>query len=371
MTEVSAFNREMQAKLAKRGPSAGDIILKAAKGSGRGAVAVGLEFWRLATGRGKLSLTEYFEYGAFAPDLSDENRKRFISDSRHWPITNVCCDMAWLAVTEDKWLSARYLESEGIRTPNTLAVIDHSPRSFGKDRKLDSPDELLAFLKQQNFPLYGKPIRGIGSFGAFVITGLDGDMVQFRSMEAMSVSDLFVHYIADMPYLLQDFIQNHAFIAQFTDTVATLRMVNLVTKQGVKTPFVALKLPSRDNIADNFWRPGNMICDVDPLTGTIKRVRTGRGTTLELHETYPGTDLPLLGETLPYWSEILEMNRETTALHAPLRYQSQDIAITNEGPMVVEVNTGGGFDLPQLASGRGFLTDEVLEFIAECGFKGL
>jgi len=47
------------------------------------------------------------------------------------------------------------------------------------------------------------------------------------------------------------------------------------------------------------------------------------------------------------------------------------MAIPNEGPIVVEVNTGGGFDLPQLASGRGFLTDEVLEFIAECGFKGL
>ena len=34
-----------------------------------------------------------------------------------------------------------------------------------------------------------------------------------------------------------------------------------------------------------------------------------------------------------------------------------------EGPVLIEVNTGGGFDLPQLASGRGFLTDEVGDFL--------
>ena len=39
-----------------------------------------------------------------------------------------------------------------------------------------------------------------------------------------------------------------------------------------------------------------------------------------------------------------------------------DVAITPAGPLLVEINTGGGFNLPRLASGCGFLTDEVRDF---------
>ena len=35
--------------------------------------------------------------------------------------------------------------------------------------------------------------------------------------------------------------------------------------------------------------------------------------------------------------------------------------------MLIETDTGGGFTLPQFATGRGFLTDEVREFFRECG----
>ena len=46
-----------------------------------------------------------------------------------------------------------------------------------------------------------------------------------------------------------------------------------------------------------------------------------------------------------------------------------DIGVTPTGPKLIEINTGGDFDLPQLASGRGFLTDEVQAFFGECGVR--
>ena len=62
--------------------------------------------------------------------------------------------------------------------------------------------------------------------------------------------------------------------------------------------------------------------------------------------------------------------RECSGIFAPVRYQSMDIAILAQRPSIIEVNTGGAFNIPQLAGGRGFLTDEVLEFFRACGFKG-
>jgi hypothetical protein len=56
-------------------------------------------------------------------------------------------------------------------------------------------------------------------------------------------------------------------------------------------------------------------------------------------------------------------------IFAPLRFQSWDIALTESGPVVVEVNPGSSFVLSQIASGNGFLTDEFLEFLLETGCK--
>ena len=86
------------------------------------------------------------------------------------------------------------------------------------------------------------------------------------------------------------------------------------------------------------------------------------------HETHPATGTPLVGETLPEWDRVLDLARTCAPIFAPLRYQSMDIAITPEGPLLVEINTGGAFNLPQLASGRGFLTDPVREFFRDCGY---
>ena len=72
---------------------------------------------------------------------------------------------------------------------------------------------------------------------------------------------------------------------------------------------------------------------------------------------------------MPLWAAVLDLARTCSQMFAPVRYQSMDVAITPGGPVLIEINTGGGFDLPQLASGRGFLTDDVRAFFRECGVR--
>lgn len=37
--------------------------------------------------------------------------------------------------------------------------------------------------------------------------------------------------------------------------------------------------------------------------------------------------------------------------------------------MVLEINSGGSFELPQLASAKGFLSPEVSAFFQSCGWN--
>lgn len=95
-------------------------------------------------------------------------------------------------------------------------------------------------------------------------------------------------------------------------------------------------------------------------------IRTARtkdtfGSTDHVH--HPVSGQRIVDETIPGWSRVVDLVRDVSSLFAPVRYQSMDIAILPGGPTVIEVNTGGAFNLPQLASGCGFLSDTVLEFL--------
>ncbi len=173
------------------------------------------------------------------------------------------------------------------------------------------------------------------------------------------------------PYLLQRLETNHGFFDRYTDSLATVRVCILIDNADIKIPFAVLKLPSRENVTDSFWRPGNLACDVDTHSGEILGVRSKDALGVTEHALHPATGEPLLGEVVPMWDRVLDLAHCCAPIFHPVRYQSMDIAITQEGPVLIEINTGGGFDLPQLASGKGFLTNEVREFFRACGYLRL
>ena len=167
---------------------------------------------------------------------------------------------------------------------------------------------------------------------------------------------------------MQNVEQNHPFFEPFCTSLATLRLYLFVHGDDIAIPFAVLKLPCGQNLADNFWREGNLACAVDPQTGIVQTVRRAENGAICTYEDHPDNIAPLVGEAIPMWGELLTMARSCAKLFQPIGYQSMDIAVTAHGPKLVEINTGGAFDLPQIATGRGFLTDEVVKHLHDRGF---
>jgi hypothetical protein len=364
------FDKQAHAK-AKNSDNLLEQILYAQKKCGKHPFAMVRDISRLQRGNGKLTRREYFMYQLYDDaKYSPEDKAKFISEGIHWPITHTCCDMSWSALTEDKWLSYRFLAGFGIRVPETIAVIDKSFRSFDSTPKVSSPMELIDFLEiNHKYPIFVKPNAGIGSLGSFIITGIEDTNVLLDQSESLTFEKLFEEVIGERTYLLQSFIRNHVILSAFSPYLATIRTVNLVKDDSVVTPFSVLKIPSPTSIADNFWREGNIIADVDPDNGVIRRAIRGKGFNTEELDIHPETGEKLVGLTLPYWDELKDVNHTCARLFAPVRYNTLDIALTQDGPVVIEVNTGGSFELPQLASGSGFLTEEIFAFLESCGWK--
>jgi len=359
-----------QADRDKTEPAMLDYMRHAQKVSGRGAMDLAREFFRLHRGPGKLTWPEYIQFGVYDKTrYSQEDQSRFITNTLHWPITHVCCDMTWQAATEDKWLCAHILARSAVRVPKTLAVIDTTERTYPETSTISTAKKLRDFMMRRDvLPLFGKENRGICSFGAFVALEADKEAVLLKGEGWLKYETFMDQFVGATPYLLQRLESNHSFFDRYTDALATVRMCILMSKDGIKIPFAILKIPSRDNVADSFWRPGNLACNLDLQSGKILSVRSKDHFGTTDHTLHPETGEPLLGETVPMWDRVLEMVHGCAPIFQSVRYQSMDIAVTQEGPVLIEVNTGGGFDLPQLASGEGFLTDDVRDFFRSCGY---
>jgi hypothetical protein len=362
-----------RAEWGKAKPAVVDYLRHAAKKSGRRPMALLKEFYRLHRGPGKLTWHEYVQYGVYDTSrLRPDDQSRFLTNTLHWQITRVCCDMTWQAATEDKWLCSHILAETGVRVPETLAVIDKTGRSYPGTRKISTAGEFRKFVaSQQGAPFFGKENRGMMSLGAFLAEGSDEDTVHLKGQGPLPYEVLFDQFVGATPYLLQRVESNHPFFDRYTDGVATVRVCLLVGKDGIKIPFAVLKIPSRRNVADSFWRAGNLACNLDIRTGKILNARTKEPLGTTEHAVHPEGGAALVGEVVPMWDRVVDLAHRCAPIFAPVRYQSMDIAVTRDGPTLIEINTGGGFDLPQLASGQGFLTDDVREFFRACGYRKL
>ncbi len=338
--------------------------------SGKSFAAQVRDIYRLGRTDGRLTAQDYYYYRLYDDArYTFADKARFLGEQIHFGIIAKCCDRTWWAAADDKFLAYRFLAATGFPVPETQAVYDTSCRGFGNTRRLDSATALGDFLAHEAaFPLFAKPLDGVGSFGACRIDGFDDDCVALNGNMPVPL-DAFAADLAGQGYLLQSLLLPHPDLAAMTPAVATVRVILIVTAEGPRILHTVAKIPANGNIADNYWREGNMLAAVDPASGKITRVVRGFGPDLEEPTHHPDSGAPLLGLTLPDWPALTALCLDGARLYSATRYQSWDIALAAGGPVAVEVNTGSAFNLAQIASGSGFLTDEFADFLAGCGYR--
>lgn len=369
-TPLSAEEQDVLDFQRVRKPRHQDMLVFAARKSGKSAFQIQRDFSRLSRSDGRINMVEYLLHGLYDEDrYTAEQRAEFLGNDIHWPITHKCNDVGWQQAAEDKVLAATLLRAGHVPVPECLAVIDTSPRIYPDMIKISSPETLREFcLQNVNGGLFGKILGGMVGFGVFRIESADESHVFCSNQQPITYHDFLENLVGKNAYLIQRQLRNHPKFAAYASALATIRMVNMVTSNGVRTPVAAMALAQGSNIADAFWRDGNIACEIDVKTGKILTVAKRNEMTIEYLPDHPEKD-GLMGLELPFWKELREVNERAARIFAPMRYQSTDIAITETGPVIVEINYGCGFGLPQQASGRGMLTSEVKAFFQDCGFE--
>lgn len=157
-------------------------------------------------------------------------------------------------------------------------------------------------------------------------------------------------------FLVQETIVQHADMERFNPTsVNTVRIDTLIGDDGqVRFNAAAIKIGSPGAITDNVAN-GGVMAGIDLETGRLNRsaktdAKYGGGY-FDLCERYSVSPDTL---QIPFWDEVLRVVTKAAEVLLPFRSLGWDIAISRNGPVIIETNYDYGVDVLQEHAG-GYL----------------
>lgn len=314
------------------------------------------------------------------PDEAMRYLSNRLNNERFRPRVNASAQKSFL---EDKWVMQLYFAGLGIPVPEALGLFHPMFGMTAGGGGLKSADDFLAVLEGETLPLslVMKP-RG-GRQGRHIVAvrlerdaqgrvqaWQDGTRQPFDAFIAALPQDVFGDYGGGYHgWLVQKYIVQHPFMLQLNPhTVNTFRIVTFIDSQGAcKIHLAVLRLGRKGSTADN-WDKGGIAVAVDKDSGTL-----GQGVFKPSHggawvDRHPDTGVMLEGLVVPRWQEIVDICRRAALSLSGITSVGWDVALTPDGPVIIEGNAIWSLPLSQVHSG-GYLTDDVRADLAALGVE--
>ena len=162
--------------------------------------------------------------------------------------------------------------------------------------------------------------------------------------------------------LLEEVVVQHSKMASiYSGSVNTLRIAAVRMQDSVEILGAVLRCGSGSGNIDNY-HAGGFAAKIDPETGVV--VSDGCNMLHERVIKHPDTKVLFHGFQIPYWSKVLEMINNAAKEVDGVRYVGWDVAIREDGPLLIEGNFEGMFDVLQQPANQG-IKSKVLKLLKE------
>ncbi|MDH3594091.1 MAG: hypothetical protein OEU09_11120 [Rhodospirillales bacterium] len=336
---------------------------------GKSYFSVVRELFALSRGTGNLHPQEYFYYQLYDDQkYTWEEKTAFIGKQANLLLDANYLKNAWTHVTADKLVLSALLSGYGFPVPNTFALY-HPFRESGGATSLRDAEAVAAFLRSGAvYPFFSKPVGGTNSLGVAAVEAYDRatDSLKFKDGRVVGVDDFTqaVGAYAKDGYCFQHPLMPHSRLVELCgERMSSLRLFIIQDSDGPEILRASWKIAVGDNPADNFWRPENLLAAIDVESGRVSRVVQGAGPKLVELESHPDTGARLLDVELPLWPEVRDCCLRGANTLPNCHVQGWDVAITDNGPVLIELEGDGGHpQMVQLAQGRGLYSGSFKAF---------
>ncbi len=146
--------------------------------------------------------------------------------------------------------------------------------------------------------------------------------------------------------IVEEYVKQHQEIKKlYPYSVNTLRIVTVKKDSVLSIVFACMRLGNGKDNVDNL-NHGGIAVIIDDSKGELIGVGADRNN--NAYKAHPVTGIVFEGFKIPYFKEAVRMIEEASVLIPNLNYVGWDIAITEDGPLIIEANHFPGHDIYQL-----------------------
>lgn len=147
--------------------------------------------------------------------------------------------------------------------------------------------------------------------------------------------------------VLEHVLPQHPDMARLhPSSVNTMRILTDLVDGQVHIAYISVKMGRGDGVCDNSGQ-GGVLCRVDPDTGKI--ISPATDDYFNVYDKHPDTGIPFVGYQLPMVPQAIDLAKQAAREIPQVGHVGWDIAITPDGPAIIEGNDFPGTDLCQLA----------------------
>lgn len=247
---------------------------------------------------------------------------------------------------------------------------------------LDQPAKLSNWLRTQpRWPLFAKPSYGQKGLGCHHLVGYDSatDTLLCKNADPLPVEQFVAsvverpsgpYFQREMGYLFQEVLNPDPRIADLVgnSAISGVRIVVAQDESGPEIVTAVWKIAAKDNHTDNWRRgtDGTLVAAIDLRSGALRGVVEGIWPRARFVTNSPVTGQRFENFVVPHFEQMLGLCKSAATIFPLLRIQYWDIAPTDRGPVILEVNDMGGIGSLQL-HGQGLLRGKIRSLLGEHG----
>ena len=187
---------------------------------------------------------------------------------------------------------------------------------------------------KKNKTIIIKPVDNTGGFGI-------SKMVVDKTTD---INKLYNELIESKRTLVEECVKQHKEMNRLCPTsVNTLRIVSVNINGKVHIMLRSIRIGNGINPVDNF-HSGGMFSYFDE-NGVINNIAADREGII--YKKHPTTNVDIVGFKIPYYKEAIDMVKEAAKVVPEIGYIGFDVAIGEDGPLIIEGNEFPGYDIYQ------------------------
>lgn len=239
---------------------------------------------------------------------------------------------------------------------------------IGNDAWKFFSDKYLAYEKFKNFYKrevvciqndtdYHKFCEFTHRYRRFMIKAIDkaageGIYIINQDNEPVDQEVLFSKIMKLVPCVLEEYIYQDNELAKFhPNSVNTIRFATFLKDDEIVKMFALFRMGCGGSHVDNAGA-GGIVAAVDLDTGIIKTMGY-REDNMTRYLNHPDSGEQILGAQIPRWKELIELVEELAEVVPEQKYVGWDLALTNNGWIMVEGNDRAMFTGTQMCNQRG------------------